>query len=334
MIQGFACQSKSQTLEPFSYDPKPLRPFDIEVEITHCGICHSDLHLIDNDWGNATYPLIPGHEIVGIVKDKGTNIDHLSVGDRIGIGWQGSSCMKCEWCLGGEENLCSLQEPTCVGHYGGFAKTIRADGRFAFLIPGKLDSAHAAPLLCGGATTFSPFLQHKIEPEMKVGVVGIGGLGHLALQFAHAMGMEVTAFSSTPSKAEEAREFGAHHFIDINDQAAVTAAANQFDFILSSSISAPLCATFIPLLRPKGKLCILGGLEQELKLQVVSLVDGRKSICGSNIASRQVIKEMLAFSALHGIKPKVELFPMEDINKAIALLRKNMVRYRAVLVNA
>lgn len=330
MIQAYQCKQQSEPLIPFTYTLKAVGPTDVRIKISHCGICHSDLHLIDNDWKITPYPLVPGHEIVGIVEEKGNLIDHVKVGQRVGIGWQGKSCMACEWCLQGDENLCLQQEATCVGHFGGFATHIVADGRFAFALPDEIPSPYAAPLLCGGATVFAPFIEHQISPNTRVGVVGIGGLGHLALQFAHHYGCEVTAFSSSLDKEKEAKEFGADHFVSLKDND-LEKHKNGFDFILSSSSSGLAWDKWIGLLRPRGRLCLLGALEQPFTTSIANLVEGRKIVCGSNIGSRPVIKQMLRFAARHNIRPKIEEFSLKDVNKAIQRLREGKVRYRAVL---
>lgn len=332
-IQSFAAMKSKQALEPHTYEPAPLGPLDIEVKITHCGICHSDIHLIDNDWGNSTYPLVPGHEIVGIITQVGPEVKNFQKGQRVGIGWQRSSCMGCEWCGQGEENLCLKQEATCVGHQGGFADTIRADSRFAFVIPEGLASENAAPLLCGGATVFSPLLSHEINPTHKVGVIGIGGLGHLALQFANAFGAEVTAISSSPDKQMEAIEFGAHHYLSSNDPGAVAKAANTLDFILCTTMSSLNWVDYLNMLRPKGKLCFVGAVEKPIEIPFFNMVFGRKGIDTSNIASRPHMNKMLEMAAKHGIKAKIELFPLKDVNKAIEKVRSGKIRYRAVLTN-
>lgn len=331
MIRAYHAESQGARLTPLDYPPAPLGPHDIHLEITHCGICHSDLHLIDDDWDMAEFPLVPGHEIIGHIKEKGPLVEELEIGQRVGIGWQGKSCMHCEWCLQGDENLCLDNEATCVGHHGGFASAIVADSRFAFPIPDALPSAAAAPLLCGGATVFAPFVEHKIAPTMKVAIIGIGGLGHLALQFARAFGCEVTALSSSPEKEAEAKKFGAHHFLCTKNPSALESAKSQFDFILSSSSSGHDWESLVATLRPRGKLCLLGGLEKNLDVQIMHLVDGRKVICGSNIGSRPVIKKMLAFAALHNVLPQIEEFPLKNVNDALDKLRAGKLRYRAVL---
>ncbi len=330
-IYAYQCPEEKAPLVPFEYPASSLGPHDIRVKITHCGVCHSDLHLIDNDWKMTQYPVVPGHEIVGTVEEIGPLVDHLKEKERVGIGWQGKSCMACEWCLQGDENLCLQQEATCVDHFGGFATEIIADGRFAFPLPDSLPSPIAAPLLCGGVTVYAPFIEHRVTPSMRVAVIGIGGLGHLALQFAHYFGCEVTALSSSEDKEEEAKKFGADHFICTKDLMILEKYKSSFDFILSSSSNNLDWNSLIGTLRPRGKLCILGALEHSLVIPITDLVDGRKMICGSNIGSRPVIKQMLAFAARHQIYPQIEEFPMQDVNKAIEKVRSNKIRYRAVL---
>ena len=333
-VKGYAAAKAGGKLESFTYVCPEIRPWDIELEISHCGLCHSDLHLINNDWTITNYPLVPGHEIIGLVKKKGALVKDLEIGQRVGVGWQRSSCNSCEWCHQGEENLCLKQEPTCVGHHGGFADKIITDSRLAFAIPQELASENAAPLLCGGATVFSPFVEHKIDATMHIGVIGIGGLGHLAIQFAHAFGCKVTAFSSSSQKQQEAKELGADHFISSTDEKSLRDAANTIDFLFSTSSAHMNWDAFLGVLRPKGKLCLMGAPKEEVvSAQIFNLITGRKTICGSNIASGPVIRKMLKFAARHNIVAKTEVFPMSEINTAIDKLSKNQIRYRAVLKN-
>ncbi len=332
-IKGYAAKKQKSTLEHYEYEPVTLGPWDIEVAITHCGICHSDLSLIDNEWGTSIYPLIPGHEIVGVVTELGSNVTNLKLNQRVGIGWQRSSCMQCEWCTTGQENLCSKQTATCVGNPGGYADRMRADSRFAFEIPDTLDSAQVAPLFCGGATVFSPLLRYNINPTSRVGVIGIGGLGHLALQFAKGFGCEVTAFSTSPDKKTESERLGAHHFVSSTDKAALKKVENSFDLILST-VAVPLdWQQYLALLRPKGTLCIVGAQTKPLEVPFFSLIEGRKSVSASNIGSRPDIHKLLHFAAQHNIKADVEVFKMEDVNRALDKVRSGEIRYRAVLQN-
>ncbi|TFH60930.1 MAG: NAD(P)-dependent alcohol dehydrogenase [Candidatus Zixiibacteriota bacterium] len=332
-IDAYAAKAAKQSLERFAYQPDNLGPWDIEVAITHCGICHSDIHLIDNDWQGSIYPLVPGHEIVGTVTQLGAQVTHLQKGDRVGIGWQRSSCMSCEWCQKGEENMCLQNEATCNGHFGGFAKAIRADGRFAFKIPDNLTSENAAPLLCGGVTVYSPLRLYDVNPSMKVGVIGIGGLGHLAVQFARAFGCEVTAFSSSPDKEAEAKSFGAHHFVVGSDKGALEKSVRCLDFIISTVYADLDWGAYIKMLRPHGKLCFVGAALGPVSTSLFPLLFGQLSICGSVIGGRPAIAEMLDFAARHNIFAKTEAVPMDQVNSVIAKVRQGKARYRMVLVN-
>ena len=332
-FQGYAALKEKSPLEIFNYEPQVLGPHDVEISITHCGICHSDIHLIDNDWKTNIYPLVPGHEIIGIIKTLGTEVKHLHKNQRVGIGWQSDCCGKCEWCLVGEENSCSQQKATCLNNYGGFANAICMNSRFVFPIPEKLLSEKTAPLLCGGITVYSPLKQYITRLDMHIGVIGVGGLGHLALQFAHALGAKVTAFSSTPEKAAETASLGADYFINHTDKSALTKARNTLDFILCT-VTAPLdWMAYLNILRPKGKLCFVSGLSTPINVPVNAFIRGRKTICGSNIGSCHEITEMLEFAALHNISAWTESLPMSDVNTALDKVRHNQARYRMVLVN-
>ena len=291
------------------------------------------MHFIDNDVGFTTYPFVPGHEIVGNVSALGGKVTALKEGDRVGIGWQARSCRECEWCIRGEENLCPeiLQSATWTP-YGGFASAIVVDSRFAFPLPDNLEPENVGPLMCGGITVYSPMRDHDIRPSMKVGVVGIGGLGHMALQFASAFGCEVTAFSSTPAKEEEARALGATNFINSSDTAQLQNAARSLDFILSVGHDLDWNA-YLSTLRPNGKLCIMGIPAKPINIEPLQLIFGQMSVCGSVIGGRSAIREMLEFAAQHDIKAMTEVMPMSEVNEAIAKLKDNNVRYRIVLKN-
>lgn len=332
-INAYAALAAKNPLERFQYDPEELGPDDVEVTITHCGICHSDVHLIDDDWEMSTYPLVPGHEIVGTINALGSNVAHLESGQRVGIGWQRSACLSCEWCICGQENLCPEQQAICAGHYGGFAESIRTDSRFVFPVPENLASENVGPLLCGGITVYSPLRRYHVEPQMKVGVIGIGGLGHLALQFARAFGCEVTAFSTTSTKEAEAREFGAHRFICSRESAALEQAANSLDFVLNTVYADLEWATYLDILRPNGKLCTVGASVAPISIPTFPLVVGQKTVCGSVIGGRTMIQEMLEFAARHDIQAKTEVLPMAEVNTALQRVRNNLARYRLVLRN-
>ncbi len=332
-IQGLAAHAAGAELLPFHYDPGELKPQEVEIEITHCGICHSDLHLIMNDWGLSQYPFIPGHEIIGTVSALGSHVRGLEKGQRVGLGWQSNSCGMCEWCVRGMENLCAQSEGTCVHRHGGYANCVRANSRFVIPIPEALASENAAPLLCGGITVYTPLRTHGVNPASRVGVVGIGGLGHLAIQFARAFGAEVTAFSTSTSKEEEARTLGAHHFVNSLDSKAMKEMAGSQDFILNTANGDQDWNCYLQALRSTGTLCFAGVPPSAVTFQAFPMISGARSISGSPIGSPAGLREMLDVAARHGVKATTELFPMAKANEALDKVKKNKVRYRAVLAN-
>ena len=329
-FHAWAAHRQKGALKPFVYEPEPLGPHDVEIRISHCGICHSDVHLVDGDWGVGRYPMVPGHEIVGTIADAGPEVRHLAVGQRVGVGWQRSACLECEWCVSGQENLCARELATCVDQHGGFAERIRVDGRFTFPVPAALASEHAAPLLCGGVTVYAP-LSRWVRPSMRVGVVGIGGLGHLALQFARAMGCEVTALSTSADKEAEARCFGAHRFIAIGEPKALRAAGQALDFVLSTAFLAPDWKGLLRTLRPNGVLCLVGAPEEPLQLDTGSMLGRQLSVTTSAIGGRPAIREMLEFATRHGIVPKTQLRSLAAADAALDGVRQGQARYRIVL---
>ncbi len=330
-IRAFAALEAHSRLTPFTYEDRPLGPQELRVKISHCGICHSDVHLIDNDWGFSSFPLVAGHEVIGTVSALGSAVSRLKIGQRVGIGWASGACMDCEYCNRGDDNLCAKAQATAVGREGGFGEALLVDSRFSFPIPEALSSENAAPLLCGGITVYAPLRVYGVTANMKVGVIGIGGLGHLALQFARAWGCEVTAFSSTADKEQEARSFGAHHFVSSTDAEAMKSKAQSLDFIIST-VSADLdWNAYLNLLRPDGKLCFVGVPQAQIQVGAFGLIAGRRSICGNPTGSRHQIQEMLEFAARHGIEAKTEVMPMADINEALDRVRSNKARYRMVL---
>ena len=332
-IQGLAVHAAGAELLSFKYDPGKLGLHEVEIAITHCGICHSDLHLISNDWGISQYPFIPGHEIIGNVTAVGAEVRSLETGQRVGLGWQSNSCGICEWCTRGMENLCPASEGTCVHRHGGYAERVRANARFVFPIPDALDSEHAAPLLCCGITVYNPLRIHGVNPSSRVGIVGVGGLGHLAIQFARAFGAEVTAFSTSVGKEEEARALGAHNFVNSRESKALKEAAGTQDFILNTANADQEWGAYVQALRPTGTLCFVGVPPSPVSLQAFPLISGQRSIGGSPIGSPYRIKEMLDVAARHGVKAITESFPMAQANTAIEKVKKGKVRYRAVLAN-
>ena len=333
MIHGYGVHAAGAELLPYKYEPGPLQPLEIEIKISHCGVCHSDISLIDNDWGLSQYPFIPGHEIIGTVAALGSGVVNFAVGERVGVGWQADSCQHCEWCRKGEENLCAKAQPTCLGRNGGYADLIRVNARFALKVPEALESEGAAPLLCGGITVYTPMRLAGINPSSRVGIIGIGGLGHMALQFARTFGAEVTAFSTSSNKKAEAEAMGAHHFVHTLESKTLKALAGSFDFILSTINADQDWNAYMAALRPHGELAFVGVPPKPASFQVFPMIAGMKMVSGCNTGSPMQIAEMLDVAARHKIKAKTERFPMAKANEAVAKARKSTVRYRAVLAN-
>lgn len=330
-VRAFAALAPGQALQPWVYEPGPLRSDEIEVAVTHCGVCHTDVHLIDNDLGVSTYPLVPGHEVIGTITAVGDAAGGFAVGERVGVGWQRGACNQCEWCRQGLENLCAGHQPTALAGYGGFAQSLRVNHRFAILVPDGLDSAIAAPLLCGGISVYAP-LARLVRPGSRVGIIGIGGLGHLALQFARAMGAEVFAFSTSPDKQEEAHGFGAHRFVISADPGHMGRVAASLDVLLSTATVSLDWSAWLRTLRPNGTFCLVGVPPEPVSLPVwPMMIMGQLSVCGSVIGAPQQITEMLRFAALHNVRTAVEVLPMEQVNLALEKVRRNQARYRMVL---
>jgi uncharacterized zinc-type alcohol dehydrogenase-like protein len=332
-VKAHAAREARAELEDFSYEVAALRPHDVEIEITHCGLCHSDVHLIDDAWNRSVFPLVPGHEIVGTVTAAGP-LASFAPGRRVGVGWQRSACLECELCADGQENLCAAQEATCVGHYGGLAERITVDGRFAFAIPHDLPSAAAAPLLCGGVTVYAPLARFGVGAGHRVGVIGIGGLGQIAIRMLRALGCSVTAFSSSPDKRDALAEMGATDVASSTDAREVRRHKDRFDFLLSTVHARLDWTTYLQTLRPNGVLCLLGVPPGLMQIPASLLVTGQRAIVGSDIGSRAEVAETLSFAARHRIEPQIESMPMNQVNRAIERLRRNEVRYRAVLERA
>ena len=329
-FSAFAARAAREALAPYAYEPAPLGPDDVEVQISHCGICHSDLHLIDNDWSSSKYPLVPGHEIVGVVAAAGRACA-LEVGQRVGVGWQRSACLSCDLCRAGHENLCAKQQAVCVGHPGGFADRIRLDGRFAFPLPTALEDAQTAPLLCAGVTVFAPLRRWGVREGSRVGVIGIGGLGHLALKFLRAMGAQATAFTSSPDKRDEAIRLGADDALSSTSIKEIRAQAGRFDLLLCTAPGKLDWIGFVETVKPNGVLCLVGAAPGLMQISPAQLLLSQRVICGSDIGSPGAIREMLAFAAAHGIGAQVETAPLVEVNTALARVRENRVRYRMVL---
>jgi uncharacterized zinc-type alcohol dehydrogenase-like protein len=332
-IRAYAAPAAKGAFQPYEFDPGDLKPDEVEIKVSHCGICHSDLSMLDNDWGMTAFPFVGGHEVTGSVIALGSEAKGLKIGQKVGLGWSAKSCLSCPQCLSGDHNLCAAAQGTIVGRHGGFADLVRAQWPWVRALPDGLDLAKAGPLLCGGVTVFSPLLIHGVSPTARVGVVGIGGLGHMALQFAAKWGCEVHAFTTSDSKEAEARQLGAHFVHNTRKDGTLKALAGRLDLIISTINVPQDVPGLLNALAPKGRLHVVGAVLEPLSVPALSLIFGQKAIAGSPTGSPTAIDAMLAFSARHHLAPITEHFPMSKINDAFEHLRAGKARYRIVLEN-
>jgi alcohol/geraniol dehydrogenase (NADP+) len=333
LIHALAATAAGTKLQPFSYDPGPLGDEQVEIDVRYCGICHSDLSMAKNEWGITQYPLVPGHEAIGVVSAVGPMAKAVHPGQTVGLGWNAGSCLHCRPCLTGNHNMCESLEQTIVSRHGAFAAKVRCHWAWATPIPGGVDPAKAGPLLCGGITVFNPLLQCGVLPTHRVGVIGIGGLGHLALQFLNKWGCHVTAFTSSASKADEARAMGAHLVVDSRSAGQLAAVAGSFDFIISTVNAVLDWNAYLTALAPKGRLHIVGVVPEPLPIPSFPLIAGQRTVGGSPSGAPATVAAMLEFCARHGIVPVTEEFPMSRANEALAHLEAGKARYRVVLRN-
>ncbi|KJE96832.1 zinc-containing alcohol dehydrogenase [Capsaspora owczarzaki ATCC 30864] len=342
-VKAFAALQAGQTVSHWEFPAPELTPHMIAVDVTHCGICHSDIHMMGDEWRGdtggspTTFPLVPGHEVIGTVSALGSAVTGFKVGQRVGFGAQGSSCHECALCAKGHEHNCTKFGGLYDPNHGGYAAHIRADSRFCFAIPDEIPSAHVAPLMCAGVTVFTPLATHLLPPGSRVGIVGIGGLGHLALQFANKMGYHVTAISTSPSKEAEARSLGAHAFLNSSDAAQMKAHGNAFPLIIYTASGNIDWNAYMGLVAPEGKFVVCGLPEAKIQVSPMYLIGGSKTIVGSLVGGTKAIKEMLAFSALHGVRPMIEEVEVghgadaDKVNAALTRVRENKARYRCVM---
>ena len=339
-ILGYAARSAKEDLAPFRFDRREPRPDDVVIEILYCGVCHSDLHTARNDWGWTTYPIVPGHEIIGRVVEVGREVTRFKAGDAVGVGCLVDSCRHCEACEDGEEQYCHSFTGTYGGvdrhdhtrTQGGYSEKIVVSEAFVLRIPDALDLKGAAPLLCAGITTWSPLRHWKAGPGTRVGVVGLGGLGHMALKLAKALGSEVTLFTRSAGKEEDARRLGADHIVLSTDPGQMGAVQDRFDLIIDTVPYAHDLNPYLPALATNGTLVLvgfLGGLDP--MLNTVPMVLRRKSVAGSLIGGIAETQEMLDFCGEHGITSDVEVIPMQGINEAYGRMLKSDVKYRFVI---
>lgn len=333
-VHAYAAMSAKTPLEAYQYELDAPGPNEVQVQVTHCGLCRSDLDALDNRFGMAQYPLVAGHEIIGNVSAIGSAVSHLQLGQRVGIGPICNTCLSCSYCAAGRDNLCRKMEFTIgAGRRGGFANIVQVPAAYAYPIPDALASENAAPLLCAGLTSYAPLRNHT-TPSSRVGVIGIGGLGHLALKFAAKRGNEVTAISSSASKADDAGRFGAHHFVVSSDPAQMRKAAGSLDFILSTVDVDLNWMDYLSLLRPDGKICVVGGTLGPINVPAGLLIMGQYSFVGSAAGSRADSAEMLEFAARHRIWAEAEVLPIAQINTAIERMRSGKAPFRLVLSHA
>jgi uncharacterized zinc-type alcohol dehydrogenase-like protein len=337
---GYAAQTSESPLAPFAFERRALRPGDVAMEILYCGVCHSDLHYARNDWGFSAYPAVPGHEIVGRVTAVGPGVTRHAVGDHVAVGCLVDACMECDQCHKGEEQMCRNGATGTYGGFdpilgtptrGGYSKHIVVREEFVLRMPPALDIARAAPLLCAGITTYSPLRTWNVQPSTRVGVVGLGGLGHMAVKLAVAMGAQVTVISRSDAKRADALALGAHGLLVSADAEAMAAAANMFDLIVDTVPVEHDVQPYLPLLDVDGTLVLVGQVGPVGTLNSVPLLMGRRRVSGSPIGGIAETQEMLDFCAEKGVLPDVETIRMEDINDAYQRLLKADVRYRFVI---
>jgi alcohol dehydrogenase (NADP+) len=341
---GYAAQSATSLLAPFEFERRDLREKDLLIDILYCGICHSDLHMARNEWNKSNYPIVPGHEIIGRVTKVGPKVKSYKVGDLIGIGCIIGSCQSCDSCKADLEQYCekgftlvfNSEDPQSgERNHGGFSKQIVVDEKYAIRIPKQFkekDLPAVAPILCAGITTYSPLKHWKVERGTKVGIVGLGGLGHMAVQLAHALGAHVTVFTTSPNKANEARELGADEVVISKEPKALENHANSLDFILNTVAFIHDLNPYLSLLKHDGTMCLVGLPAQPYeKLEAYELISKRKALAGSLIGGIKETQELLDFCAKHHVLAKIELIPINKINEAFERMIKNDVKYRFVI---
>ncbi|GBQ83757.1 NAD(P)-dependent alcohol dehydrogenase [Asaia krungthepensis] len=337
---GYGAQSASERLAPFTFDRRDTGPDDVRIDILYCGVCHSDIHQARNEWHNTVYPCVPGHEIVGRISEVGASVSKFKVGDLAGVGCMVDSCRECASCKEGLEQYC---ENGFVGTYngedkqgrgntyGGYSKAVVVDQAFVLKVPENLDLAAVAPLLCAGITTYSPLRHWKVGPGQRVGIVGLGGLGHMGVKFARAFGAEVVLFTTSQSKVEDGLRLGAHEVVLSKDPEAMARETGRFDFILDAVAAEHDINTYLNLLKREGTLVQVGAPEQPLPVAVFSLIMKRRQFAGSLIGGIAETQEMLDFCGEHGITSDIEMIAMDEIENAYSRMIKSDVKYRFVI---
>ena len=339
---GYAAQTPQAPLAPFSFERRDPGPNDVRIDILYCGVCHSDIHTARGEWGNSDFPVVPGHEIVGRVAEVGSGVSRFKAGDLAGVGCMVDSCQHCPSCKEGLEQYCEDggftgtyaspdKKTPGLFTYGGYSKSIVVDQNFVLRVPENLELAAVAPLLCAGITTYSPLRHWKVGPGQKVGIVGLGGLGHMGLKLAHAMGAEVTLFTTSPNKAEDAMRLGAHHVVISKDPEAMAAQAKTFDFILDCVSAQHDINAYLALLKRDGTLVQVGAPSEPLPVQAFSIIFPRRNFAGSLIGGIPETQEMLDFCAAHDIVSDIEVIQIDQINQAYERVISSDVKYRFVI---
>ncbi|WP_439483596.1 NADPH-dependent aldehyde reductase Ahr [Cyclobacterium plantarum] len=332
-VSAYAANGPHEKLTPFSYELGEPGAEQVDIRVINCGICHSDLSMMNNDWGMTAYPIVPGHEIIGEVIAAGKAVKNVKVGDKVGVGWFSGSCMSCHECMNGSHHLCSTAEFTIGGRHGGFADHVRSHWSWAIPLPEGIDLDKAGPLLCGGITVFNPIIIAGVKATDKVGVIGIGGLGHMALKFLNKWGCEVIAFSSNPDKKKSILEMGATQVVDSTNPEELAKIAGSLSFILNTTNVTLDWNAYLTALAPKGKFHNVGAVLEPMAIPAFSLIMGEKSVAGSPLGSPALTRTMLEFCVRHGIYPITEEFPMSKVNEALEHLESGKARFRIVLKN-
>ena len=339
-IKAYAADNRDANLKPLEIERRDTLKDDVKIDILYCGVCHSDLHQVRNDWKNSTYPVVPGHEIIGKVLEVGSGVTKFKVGDLVGVGCLVDSCQTCSACKDDLEQFCengatftyNSKDKHSGGHtFGGYSENITVNKEFVLKVPENLDPKAAAPLLCAGITTYSPLAHWGVKKGDKVGVIGLGGLGHMGIKFAHAMGAHTVMITTSPSKSEDAKKLGADEVLISKDEAQMNEHANSFDFLLNTIPVGHDMNPYTALLKRDATMVIVGAVEPLDPLHGGSLIMGRKSIAGSLIGGLKETQEMLDFCGKHNVVSDIEMIDIQNINDAYDRLQKSDVKYRFVI---
>lgn len=339
-VKGYAATSPKSPLAPYSFERRDVGEHDVQIDIRYCGVCHSDIHQARDEWGGSLFPMVPGHEIVGTVKQIGSKVTHFKVGDKVGVGCFVDSCRTCDSCSEGLEQYCTggmvqtynaKEKDGVTQTQGGYSTKIVVDEHYVLHLPENLPLDATAPLLCAGITLYSPLKHWKAGPGKKVAIIGLGGLGHMGVKIAHAMGADVTVLSHSMKKEADAKRLKADHFYDTSDKSTFTKLANHFDLIINTVSAHINWNDYLSLLKRDGTMVVVGIPEDNIPLQAFSLIGGRRSLAGSLIGGIKETQEMLDFCGKHNITSDIELININQVNEAYERVLKSDVRYRFVI---